>query len=427
MILAEGKLYPSEKSGDILAALPAALNATLLLPPPDILVVVEALDRFAARIRGGAYADRLQSLLDTGIITSEQLVDAAALLERKSLLCKLETELGPDFLSAVQRTPPHASRSLTVKRMPLGVLFHIAAGNAEALPAYSVAEGLLMGNVNLLKLPAADDGVSVALLRELLLLEPRLAPYVYVFDTPSSDLDTMKKLAYMADAVVVWGGDEAVQAVRRFAPPSISIIEWGHRLSFAYATTQADDEELAGLARHIFQTNQLYCSSCQGIFVDTADPATLDAFAARFLSFLDQAGREAPPRDIGTQAQITLQQCRIRLESMFSSARILRGACGSVTIGLDHQLELSPMFGNVWIKPLPRTQLVEALRPSRGYLQTAGLLCGKEERGELAWLLCRAGVNRVTYGDDMSRLFCGEAHDGRYPLQLYSRIAQTEI
>lgn len=44
--------------------------------------------------------------------------------------------------------------------MPLGVLFHIAAGNAEALPAYSVAEGLLMGNVNLLKLPAAGtDGV----------------------------------------------------------------------------------------------------------------------------------------------------------------------------------------------------------------------------------------------------------------------------
>lgn len=39
MILIHGELLPSEKSGDVLASLPALLASTLTQPPPDILMV----------------------------------------------------------------------------------------------------------------------------------------------------------------------------------------------------------------------------------------------------------------------------------------------------------------------------------------------------------------------------------------------------
>ena len=88
--------------------------------------------------------------------------------------------------------------------VPLGTLFHIAAGNVDILPAFSVAEGLLTGNINILKLPQADSGLTVQIAARLAETEPALADYLYVFDTPSTDIAAMKKMADMADGIVVW-------------------------------------------------------------------------------------------------------------------------------------------------------------------------------------------------------------------------------
>ena len=55
--------------------------------------------------------------------------------------------------------PPYGLEEIREETRPLGVLLHIAAGNAEGLPFFSVVEGLLAGNINILKLPGMDDGV----------------------------------------------------------------------------------------------------------------------------------------------------------------------------------------------------------------------------------------------------------------------------
>ena len=47
-----------------------------------------------------------------------------------------------------------------------------------------------------------------------------------------------------------------------------------------------------------------------------------------------------------------------------------------------------------------------------------------EERAALGGLLARAGVVRVTEAGEMSRTIPGEAHDGDYPLRLYSRVVE---
>ena len=114
--------------------------------------------------------------------------------------------------------------------MPLGTLLHIAAGNVDGLPAFSLAEGLLTGNINIVKLPQADDGLSLMIITTLIEIEPALSDFIYVFDTPSDDLPAMKRMADMADGIVVWGGDAAVSAVRQFAPAGAKLIEWGHKL-----------------------------------------------------------------------------------------------------------------------------------------------------------------------------------------------------
>jgi len=42
-------------------------------------------------------------------------------------------------------------------------------------------------------------------------------------------------------------------------------------------------------------------------------------------------------------------------------------------------------------------------------------------------LLIKAGVVRITKPFDMSSMSMGEAHDGTYPLRLYTRIIEKHL
>ena len=261
MILAHGNLYEDRELVPLREGLAEACARTMAGPPLESGVVVEACGELARRVERGDY-DRLLAPLLTGLAMDPgQLQAAVGLFRRESLLYKLETELGPELVPL--RRP--GGGPIRRVRYPLGTLLHIAAGNVDGLPAYSVAEGLLAGNVNILKLPSMDQGASILLLKELTDLEPRLRDYVYVFDVPSTDLESLTVFARAADAVVVWGGDEAVRAARRLADPDTQVISWGHKLSFAYVSGEASDGDLAALAKHICETRQLLCSSCQAL------------------------------------------------------------------------------------------------------------------------------------------------------------------
>lgn len=150
----------------------------------------------------------------------------------------------------------------------------------------------------------------------------------------------------------------------------------------------------------------------------------VEAFGERFFQILQAENARHAPADMGLRAKASLQLWTEALEAVETGRRVLRGGGAGVTIAPDSRLELSALAGNCWVKPLPRRRIVHVLSPEKGRLQTAGLLCPPEERPALSALLARAGVVRVTWAGDMSRALPGEAHDGLYPLQLYSRIVE---
>lgn len=422
MILYRGELCEDRELPRLLERLEADCLETIAGQSIDRETVVAACDALARRAEAGDYDSVLQPFLAAFSIDPARFREALFLFKREALSYKLAVELGPEDLPDL--TPPGRA-PIRRRRMPLGVLFHMAAGNVDGLPAYSVVEGLLAGNVNILKLPAQDRGASLLLLRELVRLEPRLRDFVYVFDVPSTDLQSLERFAKIADAVVVWGGDEAVRAARTLAGPDTALICWGHKLSFAYAVPPVSDGDLEALADHICATGQLLCSSCQGIFLDTGDMGEVYALAERLFPILQAAARRHPPADPALRARATLELYARELEADSGGRRICRGGGVSVTAAPDSQLELGLLAGNCWVKPLPRDQIVPRLKPRKGCLQTAGLLCPEEEREALSALLARAGVVRVTGPGDMSRTVPGEAHDGTYPLAAYTRIVEV--
>lgn len=150
-------------------------------------------------------------------------------------------------------------------------------------------EGLLTGNINLVKLPSGDQGLSLAVFQLLTEQEPCLAPFLYAFQIPSRDTAALRRLADLADGAVVWGGDGAVTALRQLAPPGCKLMEWGHRLSFAYLSRwEGEEDALSALAEHLIQTGGLLCSSCQVIFLDTDALGEGEAFCRSFLPLLER-------------------------------------------------------------------------------------------------------------------------------------------
>ena len=296
------------------------------------------------------------------------------------------------------------------------------------LPAFTAVEGLLTGNINLVKLPRGDQGLTLAVFQKLTELEPRLAPYLYAFDLSSRYTGTIRALASLADGIVTWGGDGAVSSMRGLAPPGARLIEWGHRLSFAYLSGW-EGMDLSTLAEHIVRTGGLLCSSCQVVFLDTDLLSVAERFCKRFLPVLEKAAA-SHYKTPGQAAQAALYARETALEQMVDRAEFddlnFPGQNCSLTLRRDMNLELSHLHGNVLVKRLPRQELIPILRRQRGRLQTAGLICPEPEREGLSALLARAGVNRITAPGRMSDAFPCEAHDGEYPLRRYVRVVDLE-
>lgn len=427
MIFFDGEIYENDMCDKLLARFEDRICDTLGNCRLSAEQVMLAAEKISADIENGAFDDMLSALDVENVSYYKQLIIAC--LSRENLEYRLKTELGDS--DSFIGSPNSITPKIKIQTKPLGVLFHIAAGNADGLPVMSVAEGLLAGNINILKLPSADKGLSIRIIKRLCKYEPLLSRYIYVFDTPSSDVRTIQTLADFADGIVVWGGTEAVKAVRSLAPPGVKLIEWGHKLGFCYISDYANHtDEFSAFAEHIASTKQLLCSSCQTVFIDTDDKTELTLFCEMFLPYLEAAVGKHRNTSIGTRARDTLISYSARLEQAIGirqiSPDVFYGKNCSLITKDDFELELSPMMCNVLVKRLPRKDIMRTLRNAKGFLQTAGLICGKADRAELTDLLLCAGVTRVTQAGNMSAYFFGESHDGEYPLSRYTRKINIE-
>ncbi len=417
MIFAGGKLFPDAELNSVLGDLEAEIVQTLSGPPLEAETVLNALDALGRELDSGALDALIAQYAPPGAL--EELERVRPQISRASLEARLALELGG--LSGLR---PFGRAEVR----PLGVLLHVAPGNMAGLPAFTAVEGLLTGNLNLVKLPHGDRGLTLAVFQKLTELEPRLAPYLYAFGLSSKHHGAIQALAALADGIVTWGGDGAVSGMRRLAPPGCKLIEWGHRLSFAYLSGW-EDLDLSGLAEHVVRTGGLLCSSCQVIFLNTELLSVAERFCKQFLPVLEKAAAEQYKLP-GQAAQGALYAREAALEQIVdrsgSGDLVFSGRCCSLTLRRDRELELSHLHGNVLVKRLPREDILPVLRRQRGRLQTAGLLCPGPEREKLAGLLARGGVTRITGPAGMSSALPCEAHDGEHPLRRYVRVVDME-
>ena len=419
MILYKGEVYPDGKQEELISSLEGDMLETLqnnrTLTYND---VIDACDKLYQRVMNHEFDSIVLPLLEMANMPYSTFERYAKYFSKEGLLKKIDIELG-DLKNGELDLDEENTRHYE----PLGILFHIAAGNVDLLPAYSVVEGLLVGNINILKLPTGDNGMSIRLLQELIKESPILKDYIYVFDVPSTEVGTIKQLANLADATIVWGGDMAQKAARAFVDIHSSIISWGHKISFTYVDKNVTDEELKALCESICATNQLFCSSSQGIYVNTDDVNELKALAERILPLFAETSKKMGTLPLTMKAKNSLLIYNEKLEGNADKVFTKDGV--SIIVKEDNKLELSFLFQNIWIKPLKKEDIIKVLKPNKNLLQTVSINKLIEGKKEISSLLAKAGATRITALGDNSRMLAGESHDGEYALRRYIRVVET--
>lgn len=394
--------------------------------------VIEACDSISRRIRDGDTARYLAALERDGAEDPPAILRALeAAYSRRSIEKKLERELGTDDPFEMRRVD--WKEQLYEAWRPLGVVVHITSGNSPIVAPTAMADGLLTGNINIVKCASNIGEFALEVARDLC-SHPGISDFVYLLRFSSRDTGTMRALLDRADCVSVWGGEEAVASVKEMTPRGIPVVVWGHKISFGYVEPGCiDDHTMDLLAKSVCRNEQQSCSSPQCLLVDTDRKEDVDLAARLLGEALDRAKALYPRKepDDAQAAEISAVTNVHECDTYFHPGDTIRDPEGTwrILVGYDTLFQPSPLFRTVWVSPLPRRLLASRLRGMRAYLQTAGLACTVEDLEEVSSALYAAGVGRITPLDSMSAGYDGEPHDGGWTLPRYLRRVsmRTEV
>ncbi len=340
-------------------------------------------------------------------------------LERSHLLKKLEREVGSIELGELNLLPGEAN--LYEGQMPLGTILHILPGNSPGLAFYALIDGLLTGNINILKLSKKEESWTYQLIMQLKLFSPRLADYILPLNGPIQDAMAI------ADGVSAWGGDQALESIRATIPMGVRFIPWGHKISFAVIdrASSQNQQVLHNLVHEMTLNNQQACSSPQIAYVEAENFEELCTFAEKIVPLMknvDCLGATA----LDEQSELTTQSLMQFYESLIpgntEKTKLYEGPKKNWRLFVtdSSKLETSPLYKTLWIKPYPKDW--HELAPYRPYLQTCGLAASVTT----ARALFSAGITRIRPIGKMTEGHVGEPHDGEYGLSRFLRRVSME-
>lgn len=368
-------------------------------------------------------------------IEAESVIQGIAdFLKEKELRKKMIRELCTDY--PFQSSRVDYQGAIFESYRPMGFMVQIMPSNDPALPVLSAFEGLLTGNVNLLKMSRHSSDFTAVFFDAFFsnTWTQNFKPKLIIAKISSQDKETLRALFSESDAVVAWGGEEAITEIRNLCPSKVKFIEWGHRISFAYVSgkKKSDLSFVKGIVKDILLYNQQACSSPQCVYIEEASFAELQTIAKEMnLEFQAQCENFLLTSPSAMEsAEIQKVTAVVKTERSFKEnyTDVIQEPSNKWRILIDTRsgLRASPLYRTIWLKPIKREQVWEVFRPLRQYLQTVGLACTLSEMKNLSDLFYQVGINRIRPIGKMQESYMGEPHDGYAAMSRYLKRVSLE-
>jgi hypothetical protein len=170
-----------------------------------------------------------------------------------------------------------------LKAQPRGIVCHWIAGNVPTLGLFSLFQSMFVGNGNILRVPQKNHDIMRALLnvfsRTIIssgLSGADLLKSVGVIYFDKADARANEELSELADARIVWGGEEAVKAITGLPRRShCEDLVFGPKYSFVVMDADAAGRSsgdftraIRFLASDVILFDQAACTSPHVLFVE---------------------------------------------------------------------------------------------------------------------------------------------------------------
>jgi hypothetical protein len=404
--------------------------------------IIAVVDRAVARLLDPAdpyrqQADRLLPLV-TGFDAEMVRLGLTAYLKtfRQPQLQRFVAEdfANPKLLDEFQPRP----KGGFAKAMGPDLLVHIWAGNVPGLPLWSLISGLLVKSGSVGKLPGAEPLFAGWFARLLVEVDPGLADCLAVGWWKGGDPAREQALFAQADVVLAYGGNAALESLRRQVPITTRFLGYGHKLSFGMVSRAALDARKAQGTAHlaaydVVRYDQQGCYSPQVFYVERGgkvSPRDFSQYLAHELaSFEHKFARRMLPLDDAASVARWQQAQEMQLFTQPGNALIGEAGAPWRVAYADQLQPLAPSALNRTIQVVAVDQLdqvIPVIARSRAFLQTVGLAAAPAELFALAEQLGRAGVTRISALGAMTAPEAGWHHDGRFNLLDLVQMVEIE-
>jgi hypothetical protein len=210
-----------------------------------------------------------------------------------------------------------------------------------------------------------------------------------------------------AEAVVAYGGNEAIRSLKTRTPVTARFIAYHHRLSVGLVGREALSAERAPrvarmAARAVSMFDQRGCVSPHAIYVEEGGAVDPGEWAALLASAMADLEVELPGGDLTADDASAVHQIRGSAELREASGngvRVFRTNESFWTVILEDEMGFTPSCLNRVVSLFPTPDLcgvAGSLGEVGGYLQTVAIEGAEDRLPMLAEALCRAGATRVT-------------------------------
>ncbi|MDA9951115.1 AMP-binding protein [Oligoflexaceae bacterium] len=327
---------------------------------------------------------------------------------------------------------------------PLGTIFHVLSGNVFLVGPGSMIEGLLTGNVTILKMSSAETVFMPLFLESLLAVEkelglpPAVSASIAAIECQSSNQKALSVFKRNVDGIVVWGGEEAVQAYRTSVPARTRVIVFGPKLSVAVATKSAlasrkGIEKCADLlASELCIWDQNACTAPQILFVESYQAA--EALAAATAKALDKKKVEYPQGRIDPNQAAEIRKWRgvAEVGESLGRGKVYESSgdlCWTLILHKEiGEIETSPLHRTLRIYPYTsKNEVFSRIESMRSYIQTVGFFADNAEVINHSADYGEAGVLRLMPLGRMGGEDIDDPHDGAYDLPLLMNLVVSKL
>jgi len=402
----------------------AAREAYLAEVPVDR--IVSLLDRVASRWLDPAspYRREAEELLPAITSYSEPAVRKGLasflnLLRRENLERLIEQELpDPRVLDGFQ---PHGRGGGQTRAYGPALAVHVWSGNVPGLPAQSLVNAMLVKAACLGKVASEEPLFATLLAESIAEVDGRLAECLAVVWWPGGDEELERTAFARAEAVIAYGGERAMAAIRQRVPSTARFVEYGHKLSFGVIGREVLTEETANRAAYdVAKYDQQGCLSPHLLYVERGGPASPREFAEVLGQKLARSEAIVPRGRLTLEEAASSASLRQRYELRQASGEpvaLIHDGPWAVLYDEDPTFQPSCLNRTVFVKPIDDlASISELVAPVKRYLQTCGVAASAERTQALAGQLGRLGLDRVCPLGRMADVSPEWHHDGRFNL-----------